>query len=114
MVDRNLTIKALKKELEILKAEKTRLAEEVGGLHAARSDLEILQRKVDSLNKEVDAEREFGVAMKAQVDMPTRHLEDAKTVGLVVVELYVGALEQFGGSTSSLSSLDEGQLPQAS
>ena len=75
-----------------------------GGLRAARSDLEILQRKVDSLNKEVDAEREFGVAMKAQVDMPTRHLEDAKTVGLVVVELYVGALEQFGGSTSSLPS----------
>ena len=49
MVDRNLAIEALK-ELEILEAEKTQLAKEVGGLRAARGDLEILQRKVDSLN----------------------------------------------------------------
>ena len=62
----------------------------------------------------MDAERESGVALKAQMDMLTRRLEDAKTIGLAVAELYVGALEQFGGSTSSLSSLDGGQLPQAS
>jgi hypothetical protein len=36
--------------------------------------------------------------------MLTKRLEDAKAIGLVAVELYVGALEQFGGSMSSLSS----------
>jgi hypothetical protein len=36
--------------------------------------------------------------------MLTKRLEDAKAIGLVAVELYVGALEQFGGSTSSLPS----------
>jgi uncharacterized protein involved in exopolysaccharide biosynthesis len=51
--DRILAIKALN-ELEILEAEKTRLAEEVGGFRVARGDLEILQGKVDSLNKEVE------------------------------------------------------------
>ena len=36
--------------------------------------------------------------------MLTKHLEDTKAVGLAATELYVGALEQFGGSTSSLPS----------
>ena len=60
--------------------------------------------KTDNLRKGVDAERESGVALKARVDMLTRCLEDAKTIRLAMAELYVGAREQFGGSTSSLSS----------
>ena len=54
VVDRNLAIKALKKELKILEAEKTRLVEEVGGVRVACGDLEVLQGKVDSLNMEVE------------------------------------------------------------
>ena len=38
------------------------------------------------------------------MDMLTKRLEDAKAVGLAVAELYVGALDQFGGSMSSLPS----------
>ena len=58
----------------------------------------------DNLRKAVDVEREYGVALKAQVDVLTKRLEDAKAIGLAATELYVGALEQFGGSTSSLPS----------
>ena len=46
----------------------------------------------------MDAERESGVALKAQVDVLSKRLEDAKSIGLAMAELYVGALEQFGGS----------------
>jgi hypothetical protein len=42
VVDRNLAIEALKKELGTLKAKKTRLVGVVGGLHAARTDLDNL------------------------------------------------------------------------
>ena len=59
---------------------------------------------VDNLRKEVDAERESSAALKAQVDMLTKHLKDAKSIGLAVAKLYVSALERFGGSTSSLPS----------
>ena len=58
----------------------------------------------DNLRKEVDVERESSVALKAQVDMLTKCLQDAKSIGLAAAELYVGALEQFGSSTSSLPS----------
>jgi hypothetical protein len=58
----------------------------------------------DNLCKEVDAERDSSATLKAQVDMLTKHLEDAKAIGLAAAELYVGALEQFEGSMSSLSS----------
>ena len=58
----------------------------------------------DNLRKEVDAERESGVALKAQVDVLSKRLEDVKSIGLAVAELYVGALEQFGGSTLPLPS----------
>lgn len=34
--------------------------------------------------------------------MLTKCLEDAKAVGLAAAELYIGALGQFGGTTSSL------------
>ena len=54
MVDSNLAIEALKKEVDTLEAEKTRLAGEVGGLRTAQPDLEGLRKNVDSLNKEVD------------------------------------------------------------
>jgi len=58
----------------------------------------------DNLHKEVDAERESSAALKAQVDMLTKRLEDAKSIGLATAELYVGVLERFEGSTSSLPS----------
>ena len=58
----------------------------------------------DNLRNEVDAERLSGAALKAQVDMLSKRLEDAKSIGLAVAELYVGALEQFRGSTSPLPS----------
>ena len=132
MVDRNLAIEALKKEVDTLEAMKTRLAGEVGGLCAMQADLEGLWKNVESLNKvvdgamaakqlaveralkaietannlgkEVDMERESSAALKAQVDVLTKRLEDTKTIGLAIAELYVGALEQFRGSTSSLPS----------
>ena len=44
----------------------------------------------DNLRKEVDAERESSAALKAQVDMLTKRLEDAKAIQLATVELYVG------------------------
>ena len=56
----------------------------------------------ENLSKEVDTERESSVALKAQVELLTKHLEDAKAVGLATAEVYVGALGQFGGATSSL------------
>ena len=58
----------------------------------------------DNFCKEVDAERESDFAFKAQVDMLSKHLEDAKSIGLAAAKLYVHALEQFGGSTSPLPS----------
>ena len=132
MIDRNLAIEALKKEVDTLEAEKTQLAGEVGGLHAVQAKLEELQKYIDSLKKEVDGvkaaeqlaaeralkaietvdnlrkevdvERESSAALKAQVDMLTKRLEDAKAIGLATAELYAGALEQFRGSTSSMPS----------
>ena len=59
---------------------------------------------VDNLRKEVDAERESDATLKAQVDMPSKCLEDTKSIGLAAAGFYVGAVEQFGGSTSPLPS----------
>ena len=42
---------------------------------------------VDILHKEVDAERESSAALKAQVEMLSKRLEDAKSIGLVAAEL---------------------------
>ena len=47
----------------------------------------------DNLCNEVDVERESGAALKVQVDMLSKHLEDAKSIGLATAKLYVGALE---------------------
>ena len=52
----------------------------------------------------MDAERESSTALKAQVELLTKRLEDSSVVGVAAAELYVGALEQFGGSTSLLPS----------
>ena len=93
VVNRNLAIEALKKELDIVEAKKTQFVGEVGGLSAARTDLENLRKEVeyqnqgvegekvveqlaakcalkaietvDNLHKEVDAERESSTALKA-------------------------------------------------
>ena len=54
MVDRNLAIEALKKEVDTLEAEKARLAGEVGGLRTVQAELEELQKNVVSVKKEVD------------------------------------------------------------
>jgi predicted nucleic acid-binding Zn-ribbon protein len=130
VVDRNLAIEALKKEVDTLEVEKTRLAGEVGGLRTAQAELWKLQKKLDLLNKEVDGakaaeqlaaerslkaiemannlrkevdvERESNAALKAQVDLLTKCLEDTRAVGLAATELYVGALERFKGSMSLL------------
>ena len=53
VVDHNLAIEALKKEMDILEVEKTWLAGEVGGLYTTQAELGELQKKVDLLNKEV-------------------------------------------------------------
>ena len=53
VVDRNLVIEALKKEMDVLEVEKTWLVGEVGCLRTAHAKLEELQ-KVDLLNKEVE------------------------------------------------------------
>jgi hypothetical protein len=127
IIDRDAAIEALKKEVDVVEAEK-----EVVGLCVAHADFEDLQGKVESLGKdledvkaaeqlaaeralkaletaknlykEVNAEWESSAALKAQVDMLTKHLEDAKVVGLVAADLYIGSLGQFGGVASSLPS----------
>ena len=111
--------------MDTLEAKKTWLAGEVGGLRTVQAELEEIQKNVDSLkrevdgakatkqlateravkanetadnlHKEVDVERESCAALKAQVGMLTKHLEDTKAIGLATTELYVGALEQFRG-----------------
>lgn len=58
----------------------------------------------DNLRREVDMERESGIALKAQVGVLSKRLEDAKSLRLATVKLYAGTLEQFGGSTPPLPS----------
>jgi hypothetical protein len=50
VVNRNLAIEALKKEVETLEAEKDHIEGEVGGLIVARTNLENLWKEVESLN----------------------------------------------------------------
>ena len=118
--------------MDTLEAEKARLAGEVGGLRTVQAELEEIQKNVDSLKrevdgakateqlatehaikanetadnlrKEVDTERESCAALKAQVDVLSKRLEDAKFIGLAAAELYVGSREQFGGSMPPLPS----------
>ena len=87
----------------------------------AKATEQLATETADNLRKEVDDERESGGALKVQVDMLSKRLEDAKSIGLAAAKLYVGALEQFGGSTRPLPSepsvfnifLDEGELHEA-
>jgi hypothetical protein len=50
VVNRNLAIEALKKEVETLEAEKDHIEGEVGGLIVAHTNLENLWKEVESLN----------------------------------------------------------------
>ena len=72
------------------------LNKEVGGAKAAEqlaAEHALTAIEVaDSLQKGVDAERESGAALKAQVDMLSNYLEDAKSIRLAAAELYVGCL----------------------
>ena len=107
--------------METLEAEKDWLIGEVGGLSTARIDLENLRKKVEFLNKEVEgvkaaealageralraietvenlrkevnAKRKSSAALKAQVGLLSKCLEDAKEVGLTTTKLYDGTLE---------------------
>jgi chromosome segregation ATPase len=54
LLDRNDTIEALKKEIEVLEAEKTRLSVEVGGLRTARADADDLCSQVETLTKQLE------------------------------------------------------------
>jgi FtsZ-binding cell division protein ZapB len=54
VLDRNEDIKALKMEVEVLVAEKTRLTAEVGGLSSARAEVENLRKETNLLKKQVE------------------------------------------------------------
>jgi hypothetical protein len=111
----------------VLVAEKTYLTVEVGGLSSARAEVENLRKETDllkkqvedakgakaiateralkanetadNLRKELNAEKESGLAPQQQVGLLTERLEAAKGLGLAIVKMYVAALGQFGGST---------------
>lgn len=116
MVDRTKAIEALKSEVEILNAEKTRLTKENSDLRTTQATVDELRAEVtglkkdlnsaktaeavsvervlkteqisDTLRKEVEAERTSGAALKAQVDLLSMRLEDARVDGVEVAELY--------------------------
>jgi prefoldin subunit 5 len=54
VLDRNEAIEALKKEIEVLVAEKTHLTAEVGGLSSTRAEVENLRKEADLLKKQVE------------------------------------------------------------
>jgi uncharacterized protein YlxW (UPF0749 family) len=115
-----------------MEVEKSRLSAEVGGLNAARVDLESVRKEVgsmkkevegvkatealaaeralkaietaDNLRKEINSERESSTALKAQVDLLSMCLDATKEIGLAAAKMYTDTLEHFGGSTSSLPS----------
>ena len=47
----------------------------------------------DNLCKQVDVERESSTALKVQVELLTKQLEDTNTVGVAIAKLYVGLLK---------------------
>ena len=73
------------------------LNKEVEGAKAADRAMKAIEVAVN-LRKEVDAERESSTTLKVLVDVLSKCLEDAKSLGLAAAELYTGALEQFRGS----------------
>ena len=78
------------------------LSKEVEGAKAA--ERLAAERALKAIEAGDNLRRESGVALKAQVDVLSKRLEDVKSIGLAVAELYVGALEKFGGSTPPLPS----------
>jgi archaellum component FlaC len=54
VVDRDMSIEALKKEVEMVEAEKSRLANKVAGLRSTQSNIEDLKEKVESLSKALE------------------------------------------------------------
>jgi len=83
-------VKTLEKEIVGFKA-----MEELALAHVQKAE-----DSNDNLRKEVEAERSSGAALAAQVSLLTKRLEEAKTVGLTVAEMYRAALAGFGGATS--------------
>ena len=69
--DRDLAIEALK-ELEMVEAEKARLADEVMGLRTARSDVEGLKEKVESLSKALEDAKD--AEQLAAEQLATKHV----------------------------------------
>jgi hypothetical protein len=130
VLDWNGAIKALKREIEVLEAKKTRLMAEVGGLSTAcvktedlRKEADLLKKRVedakgaealaieralkanettDNLRKELDAKQESNLALQQQVALLMERLEATKGQGLATAKMYVAALGQFGGSMSDM------------
>jgi hypothetical protein len=58
----------------------------------------------EGLHKEVEVERQSSHALGAQVELLTKRLEEAASVGLSAAKVYINALGEFGGVTTSLPS----------
>jgi hypothetical protein len=56
----------------------------------------------DNLRKELNAEKESGLALQQQVALLMGCLEATKGLGLATVKMYVATLGQLGGSTSDM------------
>jgi seryl-tRNA synthetase len=110
----------LKKEIEVLEAEKVRISTEIGGLPTTRADAENFRKEAEVLRKqmedaksaeavaveraskavettenlreEIDAEKKSGLAQQQQVGLLTKRLEASKELGQTMVDLYVAAL----------------------
>jgi tRNA(Ser,Leu) C12 N-acetylase TAN1 len=54
LLDRNDAIEALKKEIEVLEAEKTRLLAEVDGLRTTHTNADDLHAQVETLTKQLE------------------------------------------------------------
>jgi FtsZ-binding cell division protein ZapB len=70
VLDRNEDIKALKMEVEVLVAEKTRLTAEVGGLSSARAEVENLRKEMNLLKKQVEDAKGAKAIASLLLNMP--------------------------------------------
>lgn len=123
----DLAIEALKKELEVMDAKKKRLASEVATLRSSCKEVEDLKAKVESLDKclagskaaeqlaleraekavdaavhfhkVTEAETESDSALATLVELLSKHLEDAKAIGLSAAKMYTSVLADFGAIT---------------
>lgn len=131
VVDLNLAIEALKKELEVVEEEKKRLVAEVATLRSSHKEIEDLKAKVESLDKalvgskaieqfalgkaekavdtanrlrkEINAKESSG-ALATQVQFLNKHLDDVKALDLSTAEIYTTILASFGAVTPPLPS----------